>query len=59
MKLHLEDKSIERIGTEAESEITIKTTAKAFDILTSGLYSDPILAVIREIQNDSELVGFG
>lgn len=49
MKLHHEEKSIERIGTESEAQFTIKTTAKAFDILSSGLYSDPILAVIREL----------
>jgi hypothetical protein len=49
MKFHTEERSIERIGTEAEGQFTIKTTAKAFDILSSGLYSDPILAIIREL----------
>ena len=49
MKLHTEEKKFERGGTTAEAEFTIKTTAKAFDILSSGLYSDPILAIIREL----------
>mgnify|MGYP001258182542 FL=1 len=30
-------------------EFTIKTTAKAFRILSSGLYSDRIKAIIREL----------
>jgi len=49
MKLNTNPKEIERFGITSENSFTIKTTAKAFDILSSGLYSDPILAVVREL----------
>jgi len=41
--------TVERIGVKAESTFKIKTTAKAFRILSSGLYSDKITAIIREL----------
>lgn len=44
------DRSVERISlTEAETKYTIKATGKAFKILSSGLYKDKILAIVREI----------
>jgi len=49
MKLHTTKAHIERHHVQAENTFTIKTTAKAFDILSSGLYTDPITAVIREL----------
>lgn len=49
MKLCTTHSNVEREGLQTESQFTIKTTAKAFDILSSGLYSDKILAVIREL----------
>lgn len=49
MKLHTERNDIERSGVGTETEFKIKTTAKAFDILSSGLYTDNILAVVREL----------
>ena len=49
MKLHTESKTVTRGGIQSESTFTIKTTAKAFDILSSGLYTDPITAIIREL----------
>ena len=49
MKLHTERHDIERGGVQAEAEFKIKTTAKAFDILSSGLYTDPITAIVREL----------
>lgn len=49
MKLHTERQEVERFGVESESTFSIKTTAKAFDILSSGLYTDPILAIVREL----------
>ena len=49
MKLHTRDVNIERGGTGTETNFQIKTTAKAFDILSSGLYTNPILAVVREL----------
>ena len=51
MKLHLEqDTGIqESVGTIRESGFRIKTSPVAFRILSSGLYSDKIGAVLREI----------
>lgn len=49
MKFHTERADIERVGVAAETEFTIKTTAKAFDILSSGLYTDNIYAIVREL----------
>lgn len=53
MKLHKEYGNVERVGVSDENSFQIKTTAKAFDILSSGLYSDPILAVIRELSTNA------
>lgn len=49
MKLHTERSEVERSGVASESTFRIKTTAKAFDILSSGLYTDPKLAIVREL----------
>lgn len=49
MKLHTERNEIERFGVASEKAFSIKTTAKAFDILSSGLYTDPKLAIVREL----------
>ena len=49
MKFHTEPVNIERSGISTETAFTIKTTAKAFDILSSGLYTDGIRAIIREL----------
>lgn len=49
MKTHFEPVDIERGDVAAEGAFTIKATAKAFDILSSGLYSDKIGAVVREL----------
>ena len=49
MKLQTQRQEVERIGVEGEQAFQIKTTAQAFDILSSGIYSDPIMAVIREL----------
>lgn len=49
MKLHTERTEVERVGVANESTFRIKTTAKAFDILSSGLYTDPKLAIVREL----------
>lgn len=40
---------VERSGIVGESTFHIKANAKAFDILSSGLYSDKIKAVVREL----------
>jgi hypothetical protein len=44
-----DDIHLERGNTGAEAGFTIKATAKAFDILSSGLYANKILAIIREL----------
>lgn len=49
MKIQTTTLDIERSGLQTESQFTIKATAKAFDILSSSLYSDKILAVVREL----------
>lgn len=40
---------VQRSGVQSESVFTIKATSKAFDILSSGLYSDKIRAIVREL----------
>ena len=49
MKIQTNVQQVERTGTGSENTFKIKTTAKAFSILSSGIYSDPITAVIREL----------
>lgn len=49
MKLHTERAEVERSNIAAETEFRIKTSACAFNILSSGIYTDNILAVIREL----------
>lgn len=49
MKVNTHVQDVERSGVTGEQAFQIKTTAQAFDILSSGIYSDPILAVIREL----------
>lgn len=40
---------VERSNNVQDHGFTIKATGKAFDILSSGLYSDKILAIVREL----------
>ncbi len=49
MKLHTKHSTIERGGVQAETNFTIKTNALSFSILSSGLYTDPIMAIVREL----------
>lgn len=49
MKLHQVPNVVERSGTSGEQAFTIKATSKAFAILSSGLYSDKIGAIVREL----------
>ncbi len=50
MKLDVISTEIERFGdTGKETEFTITSNAQAFDILSSGIYTDPKMAVIREL----------
>jgi hypothetical protein len=49
MKLHTDRADIQRSGVGTETEFKIKTTAKAFDILSTGIYTDNIMAIVREL----------
>lgn len=49
MKVQDATLSIERSGQFAETGFRIKASAKAFSILSSGLYSNKIRAVLREL----------
>lgn len=49
MKLHATDHTVIRGGNLVETNFTVRTTAKTFAILSSGLYSDKIAAPIREL----------
>lgn len=50
MKMALAERPIERIATsKTESQFTIKATGKAFKILSSGLYKEKVLAIVREL----------
>lgn len=49
MKVHVTPTNIERSSNVVESTFSMDPTAEAFDILSSGLYSDKPRAVIREL----------
>jgi len=49
MILNQDTPDVQTNVTNKSKEFTIKTTAKAFKILSSGLYSDKIKAIIREL----------
>ena len=49
MRLSSEKLNVEKSGIGVETEFKIKATAKAFGILSSGLYSNKIRAIIREL----------
>ena len=51
MKVQTQVQTVERIGIDASDESTfgLAVTAEAFEILSAGIYTDPILAVIREL----------
>lgn len=49
MRLHTEALHVEKSEQLVEREFSIKASAEAFSILSSGLYSDKILAIVREL----------
>lgn len=53
MKLHAGTNVIEKSGQFEESRFSIEASAKAFFILSDGLYSNKILAVIRELSTNA------
>ena len=53
MKLQENTNTIERSGQFEQSNYTIEATAKAFSILSDGLYSNKIRAVVRELSTNA------
>lgn len=53
MKLQASTEVIERGNVSGETQFTIKASAKAFAILSSSLYSDKILAIVRELSTNA------
>jgi hypothetical protein len=53
MKLHAGINVIEKSGNFEESKFSIEASSKAFFILSDGLYSNKILAVIRELSTNA------
>lgn len=49
MKIHSNNTKIESNGVLSQSTFSIKQSAKAFKILSSSLYKNKILAIIREL----------
>jgi hypothetical protein len=53
MKLHAGSNVIEKSGNFEESKFSIEASSKAFFILSDGLYSNKVLAVIRELSTNA------
>lgn len=53
MKLHTRTNSVEMDGVGRTGSFEIRASGKAFEILSSGIYSDPILAIIRELSSNA------
>ena len=53
MKLQQNTNTIVRSGSFEESNYTIEASAKAFSILSDGLYANKIEAVIRELSTNA------
>ncbi len=49
MQVHTEQRQVMRGNVQNEHAFTIKASAKAFNILSSNLYSDKPLAIVREL----------
>ena len=53
MRVEQSKVNVQRSGDFEETEFKIKASSKAFDILSSKLYSDPELAIIRELSTNA------
>ncbi len=53
MKTTIERAEVSRSGVAEGQAFSIKASAKAFKILSDGLYSDKILAIIRELSSNA------
>ena len=49
MKIESNTRRVETNGIASQGQFTIKTSAQAFQLLSSGLYSNKVKAVIREL----------
>lgn len=54
MKLQQVKDDIEYQGVESTQTFSIKASVQAFEILSSGLYSDKILAIVRELSCNAQ-----
>lgn len=52
MKLHTATHTVEKSGKFEENQFSIEASSKAFMILSDGLYSNKILAVVRELSTN-------
>lgn len=53
MKTTAEHRDTQTIGAQTTNEFTIAASAKAFRVLSDGLYSDKILTVVRELSTNA------
>ena len=53
MKLPQIENTIERSGSFEESSYSIKASPKVFNILSDTLYSNKVLAVVRELSTNA------
>ena len=53
MKLHTKQNVVEKSGLKEEAGFSIEASAKAFFILSDGLYSNKVKAVVRELSTNA------
>lgn len=53
MRVEQSKMNVQRSGKFEETQFRIKASSKAFDILSSKLYSDPHLAIVRELSTNA------
>lgn len=53
MKLHEQVREVSTSGHKSNSDFRIATSAKAFRILSDGIYSDKVKAIIRELSTNA------
>jgi hypothetical protein len=53
MKLHASTHNVDKSGNFEESKFSIEASSKAFFILSDGLYSNKVLAVVRELSTNA------
>lgn len=53
MKIEQQNKTVTRSGVARETSFNIAVTAQAVDILSSKIYTDPIMAIVRELSTNA------